>query len=244
MPILRRLDFEYSKMPPYILMRDYFEFLRAIPLQRVGYIRVTHPLFYLSVLPFDLHVLGLPLAFILSQDQTLLCIFFISFFSFPVLGSIFGINFSLFPYLSDFLAHLLKELFRFRLPLPLFFPLPSPSLANAKLHLFSFSTTLFLTFFSFIFIPIDYHYFIPYSTLTPTPVFASSCPLPPLFFSFLYIVSTPFSHFPSFIHRFYSFFPLPIFPLFTTSLFLPLLLVLYLINITTIFPFHVHLQLE
>ncbi len=130
-------------------MRVYFEFLRAIPLQRVGCIRVTHPSATLSTfryLPFDLHVLGLPLAFILSQDQTLLCIFF-SFFSFPVLGSIFGINFSLFPYLSDFLAHLLKELFRFRLPLPLFFPLPSPSLANAKLHLFSFSTTLFLTFF-------------------------------------------------------------------------------------------------
>ena len=29
-------------------------------------------------LPLDLHVLSLPLAFILSQDQTLLCIFFIS----------------------------------------------------------------------------------------------------------------------------------------------------------------------
>ena len=31
-----------------------------------------------SPLPRDLHVLSLPLAFILSQDQTLLCIFFIS----------------------------------------------------------------------------------------------------------------------------------------------------------------------
>ena len=28
------------------------------------------------MLPLDLHVLGLSLAFILSQDQTLLCIFF------------------------------------------------------------------------------------------------------------------------------------------------------------------------
>ena len=28
-----------------------------------------------SALPLDLHVLSLPLAFILSQDQTLLCIF-------------------------------------------------------------------------------------------------------------------------------------------------------------------------
>ena len=31
-----------------------------------------------SPLPLDLHVLGLSLAFILSQDQTLLCIFFFS----------------------------------------------------------------------------------------------------------------------------------------------------------------------
>ena len=36
-------------------------------------------------LPLDLHVLSLPLAFILSQDQTLrcTCIFFLFFFSFP-----------------------------------------------------------------------------------------------------------------------------------------------------------------
>ena len=31
-------------------------------------------------LPFDLHVLGLPLAFILSQDQTLHCIIVVLFF--------------------------------------------------------------------------------------------------------------------------------------------------------------------
>ena len=149
MPILRRLDFEYSKMPPYILMRDYFEFLRAIPLQRVGYIRVTHP--SATLLPFGLTVRLAcirPAASVHPEPGSNSSLYIsISFFSFPVLGSIFGINFSLFPYLSDFLAHLLKELFRFRLPLTLFFPIPSPSLANAKLHLFSFSTTLFLTFF-------------------------------------------------------------------------------------------------
>ncbi len=33
-----------------------------------------------SLLPLDLHVLGLPLAFILSQDQTLHCIFVCPFF--------------------------------------------------------------------------------------------------------------------------------------------------------------------
>ena len=40
-------------------------------------------------LPLDLHVLGLPLAFILSQDQTLLCIFLVS------LSSILGLRFLL-----------------------------------------------------------------------------------------------------------------------------------------------------
>lgn len=48
---------------------------------RADCIRVTHPyatlgLILLSDLPFGLHVLGLPLAFILSQDQTLHSIFF------------------------------------------------------------------------------------------------------------------------------------------------------------------------
>ena len=48
---------------------------------RVGSIRVTHPcagrhqrVLLLAMLPLDLHVLSLPLAFILSQDQTLHCI--------------------------------------------------------------------------------------------------------------------------------------------------------------------------
>ena len=35
------------------------------------------------MLPLDLHVLSLPLAFILSQDQTLHCIFFINFLACP-----------------------------------------------------------------------------------------------------------------------------------------------------------------
>ena len=52
-------------------------FGEAIPLLRVDYIRVTHPCAALmdiaTLLPVDLHVLGLPLAFILSQDQTLHC---------------------------------------------------------------------------------------------------------------------------------------------------------------------------
>src|ERR687889_28930 len=44
----------------------------------VGWLRVTHPCATMVLLPpFDLHVLGLPLAFILSQDQTLHCKIFL-----------------------------------------------------------------------------------------------------------------------------------------------------------------------
>ena len=38
---------------------------------RYSPVRHSHP--DCSEIPFDLHVLGLPLAFILSQDQTLRC---------------------------------------------------------------------------------------------------------------------------------------------------------------------------
>ena len=48
----------------------------VIPLSGVGHQRVTHPFATLTFrrvqrFPFDLHALGTPLAFILSQDQTL-----------------------------------------------------------------------------------------------------------------------------------------------------------------------------
>ncbi len=55
-------------------MGVYPGFRQAIPRLWAGCLRVTHP-FATKVArglpPFDLHVLGLPLAFILSQDQTL-----------------------------------------------------------------------------------------------------------------------------------------------------------------------------
>ena len=57
-------------------MGYYSQFPRAIPLLKVGCVRVTHPCAgrhqnRSPMLPLDLHVLSLPLAFILSQDQTL-----------------------------------------------------------------------------------------------------------------------------------------------------------------------------
>ena len=63
-------------------MGYYSQFPGAIPHLRVGYVRVTHPCAtrvseQALTLPFDLHVLSLPLAFILSQDQTLHSIIFI-----------------------------------------------------------------------------------------------------------------------------------------------------------------------
>ena len=60
----------------------YASFPMTIPLSRVRCSRVTHPFagrrqVLLPAMPLDLHVLSLPLAFILSQDQTLHCIFYI-----------------------------------------------------------------------------------------------------------------------------------------------------------------------
>ena len=64
-------------MPRPVRMAHYPAFPPAVRPSGVGCIRVTHPSATLMPpkghLPFDLHVLGLPLAFILSQDQTLRC---------------------------------------------------------------------------------------------------------------------------------------------------------------------------
>ena len=66
-------------MPPDEAIGYQSSFRKAVPVRREGCIRVTHPSAarqqaLLLLLPPDLHVLGLPLAFILSQDQTLRCI--------------------------------------------------------------------------------------------------------------------------------------------------------------------------
>ena len=57
-------------------MGYYHPFPEAIPLLKAGCSRVTHPSAtnlkkQASSRPFDLHVLGVPPAFVLSQDQTL-----------------------------------------------------------------------------------------------------------------------------------------------------------------------------
>ena len=64
------------------LMRYYQSFPTAIPRKEAGSPRVTHPSAtkipldqtnpLAAISPFDLHVLGTPPAFILSQDQTLM----------------------------------------------------------------------------------------------------------------------------------------------------------------------------
>ena len=56
-------------------MGYYSQFPELIPQHRVGYPRVTHPCAAVlapeGVFSLDLHVLGTPPAFVLSQDQTL-----------------------------------------------------------------------------------------------------------------------------------------------------------------------------
>ena len=83
-----RLRLAEGKMPPPRHIRYYPAFPPAIPVRGVGCIRVAHPSATLAPpkgrLPSDLHVLGLPPAFILSQDQTLHCTFF-SYFLLSVL---------------------------------------------------------------------------------------------------------------------------------------------------------------
>ena len=78
MAIPNRRSFKTKKMPSQNTMEYYSSFLKAILQFGVSSIRVTHPCAtrhqeQALMLPFDLHVLGLPLAFILSQDQTLRC---------------------------------------------------------------------------------------------------------------------------------------------------------------------------
>ena len=76
-------SFLYKKMSSYNITGYYAPFPVSIPQYKAGCIRVTHPsagrrhqVLLPNTLPLDLHVLCLPLAFILSQDQTLHCINF------------------------------------------------------------------------------------------------------------------------------------------------------------------------
>ena len=94
-------------------MRFCHSFRSGIPLFRAGHLRVTHP-FATNVLlhPSDLHVLGTPPAFILSQDQTLRYVFFIpSFQRYVIFLLLSGIN------LVCFFISAASQLSRFFAPL-------------------------------------------------------------------------------------------------------------------------------
>ena len=111
----------------------------------------------LKAVPFDLHVLGLPLAFILSQDQTLHCIM-----SSLILTSV-NILFFVFRLSRRTwraICYLLKELFRLAsLPGSIFMPPEelflfsfrmlnaSVPFGSAKVRIFSASANTFLKFF-------------------------------------------------------------------------------------------------
>ena len=69
-------SFSLCSMPSRGLMRFQQSFPTVVPLFEAGSSRVTHPFAtrsrkQASSLSFDLHVLGAPPAFVLSQDQTL-----------------------------------------------------------------------------------------------------------------------------------------------------------------------------
>ena len=61
--VLRIVSNDYPPVPGMLLTR-YSPFRRS------------PPVYCYTAMPLDLHVLSLPLAFILSQDQTLHCIFY------------------------------------------------------------------------------------------------------------------------------------------------------------------------
>jgi hypothetical protein len=114
-----------------------------MPQLRVGYIRVTHPCagrhqVLLPVLPLDLHVLGLPLAFILSQDQTLRCN--LNFKCLIQFGVVYKYLIYLFFLLAFPLHNIFKEPFLFPLSIPSLlslFLLPLKAAANVCLYFLS-----------------------------------------------------------------------------------------------------------
>ena len=64
-----------SLLSPLGIMRYYLPFPEAIPhLRTCSHTLLTRPLLVVLLQPFNLHVLGLPPAFVLSQDQTLIFI--------------------------------------------------------------------------------------------------------------------------------------------------------------------------
>ena len=82
-PIRHRRNFQQKMMSPLVLwgIRSRFQLLSPSDGHVAHALRTLPPVAARCIatpaLPLDLHVLSLPLAFILSQDQTLLCIFFI-----------------------------------------------------------------------------------------------------------------------------------------------------------------------
>ena len=157
-----RRRFALLGMPQLGFMPYYPAFPPAIRPTGVGCIRVTHPSATLATpkgrLPSDLHVLGLPLAFILSQDQTLRCTIVFANCSSLCLG------FRLTPPRSRAVASFLflilpaslpgcrlcwPQTFKDRsLPDPLCLSPPSRPKAGAKVQLFPLRAMLFFIFFS------------------------------------------------------------------------------------------------
>ena len=155
--------FRPGRMPSLGRMGHHPAFPPAVPPSGVGCIRVTHPSATLNppkgILPFDLHVLGLPLAFILSQDQTLHCIIAVlSFFScFRAPLCFFAVPYSRNgPSLpAPRLGLMLASSFQRTSDLPASPPLFRVVENGCKGTTFSLTRKLFFTFFSKIFLKAD-----------------------------------------------------------------------------------------
>ena len=111
--------------------------------------RRSPPEYCYPALPLDLHVLSLPLAFILSQDQTLLCIFFIFLSLTPdTLNSLKELTLSFF--FSRYLLVLVpvfSMIFPFALETPSG-PFAAPALRTGlQRYCFFFIPQIFLEFF-------------------------------------------------------------------------------------------------
>ena len=122
--------------------------------------RRSPPEYCYPALPLDLHVLSLPLAFILSQDQTLLCIFFIFLSLTPdTLNSLkeLTLSFFFFSVLACTCSSLFNDLsLRSRDP---FRPLRCTRSPNgiAKVLLFFYSANFFRIFLNFFSFPSPHH---------------------------------------------------------------------------------------
>ena len=150
---------------------------------QVAYALLTRaPVSYIAIIPLDLHVLSLPLAFILSQDQTLRCIENFKYnpepqalLLFPyIILPLLTLRLNQLSYPEPSLSSLLTFLISFNELCLSFFPVLPPNIAvlrsirECKCNAFFIPKQNFLPFFPKIFCP-TCRILIPYQNLSGYP---------------------------------------------------------------------------